>query len=262
VNCLGYRERLAEFALDVLEPSDASDVERHLESCAGCRKEVEELREGAAVLAYDLPTVAPSTALGARVMGRVVRASGPRRHGHARRAWRAAGAAGLAAAILAAGALAQAVHNRDMQLKQVQSALEKRNEQISTLAQLIDQLRRQQLLTGAVYGAEFIPAPLVSGSGAAVIVDRRNGEDSLFLLVNVAPPVKEPIKALLQEDGSPVAEVSLVKGPDGGYGLKGAIHFFDQELSGVSSILVVDKAGRTLLVGTVTLEPSPDTRAN
>lgn len=262
MNCIVVRERLAEFSLDVLDPSDASVVERHLETCAGCRKEVEELREGAAAVAFDLPTVAPPPALGARVIGKVVRATGARPRSRPRRAWRVAGALGLAAAVLAAGALAEAVHTRDMQLKQAQAAVKERSQQIHTLGDLIEQLRKQQLLNGNVYGAEFAPTAKVSGSGSAVIVDRHNGEDSLFLLVNVAPPAKQPLRAVLEEGGDTVAGVSLVQLPGGGYGLKDSIHFFDQELSGVSTIVVTDKAGRTLLVGPVTLEPSPDTRAN
>ncbi len=262
MNCMVVRERLAEFSLDVLSPSDASDVERHLETCAGCRKEVEDLREGAAAVAFDLPTVAPPPALGARVIGKVVRATGGRPRVRTRRAWRVAGALGLAAAVLAAGALAQAVHTRDMQLKQAQAAVAEQSKHVNSLAKLIERLRSQELLNGNVYGAEFSPAPAVSGSGSAVIVDRHNGEDSLFLLINIAPPVKQPLRAVLEEAGDTVAGVSLVELPGGGYGLKDSIRFFEKELSGVSTIVVTDKTGKTLLVGAVTLEPSPDTRAN
>src|SRR5439155_17842670 len=148
MNCLSVRERLAEYALDTLELPLASDVERHLEGCAGCRKESEELRDGAAVLAFDLPTVAPPTALGARVIGRVVRARGIRPHRRSRRAWRVAGAAGLAAAIFAAAALASAVHTRDMQLQELKANAARKNKQIDALTGLIDHLRREQALNG------------------------------------------------------------------------------------------------------------------
>jgi hypothetical protein len=262
VNCVVVRERLAEFSLDVLDPSDASVVERHLETCAGCRKEVEELREGAAAMAFDLPAVAPPPALGARVIGKVVRATGARPQGRRRPAWRVAGALGLAAAILASAALAQAVHTRDMQLKAVQETLSQRNKKVLSLSRLLQDLQGRELLNGNVYGAEFTPAQGVSGSGAAVIVDRQNGEDSLFMLVNVAPPTKQPLRVTLQQDGGAVAGATMVQGPDGSYALKRGIRFFEKELSGVSTIVVTDKAGKTLLVGAVTLEPSPDLRAN
>jgi Putative zinc-finger len=261
VTCVVVRERLAEFSLDVLDPSAASDVERHLATCAGCRKEVEELREGAAAVAFDLPAVAPPPALGAKVIGKVVRATGARPHRKTRRAWRVAGALGLAAAVLAAGALAQAVHTRDMQLKQAKAKVAEQSRHVTDLRKLLEQLRDEQLLNGNVYVAEFTAAPQVSGSGSAVIVDRHAGEDSLFMLVNVAAPVKQPLRVVLEQDGDAVAGATMVEGTEG-YGLKGGIRFFEKELSGVSTIVVTDKAGKILLVGAVTLEPSPDTRAN
>ena len=260
MNCLSVRERLAEYALDTLELPLASDVERHLEGCAGCRKESEELRDGAAVLAFDLPTVAPPTALGARVIGRVVRARGIRPHRRSRRAWRVAGAAGLAAAIFAAAALASAVHTRDMQLQELKANAARKNKQIDALTGLIDHLRREQALNGTVYGAEFVPVAHGSGSGAAVVVVRRNAGDWLFLQANIASS-QGPFRALLVEGGKTYAAGALSKTADGGYAFTHGIRYLDADLSAASAIVIVDAAGRTILVGQLALAPSPDPHA-
>src|SRR5436190_20219424 len=61
VTCLEVRERLTEYALGLLTKVDASEVERHLEWCAGCRKESAELEEGAARMALALPVIDPQS---------------------------------------------------------------------------------------------------------------------------------------------------------------------------------------------------------
>jgi len=262
VNCLAVRDRLAEYAVDALAPSEAGDVERHLDGCPGCRKESEELRDGAAVLAFDLPSVAPSDALGARVIGRVVRARGAARpQRRSRRAWRVAAAAGLAAALLVAAALAQAVHTRDMQLRELRAKTAQTNKQISALQSLIDRLRVQQVLNGTVYGAEFAPVGQGSGSGAAVVVVSRNAQDWVFLQVNIASSSQGPFKALVEQGGETFVAGTLVRTADGGYAFKHGIRYFDADLSGSSAIAIVDGSGTTILVGLLTLAPSPDPHA-
>lgn len=76
MNCLDVRDVLAEFSVGVLEPDGRADVERHLEWCAGCRKEAAELGQGAAVLAVSLEPAALPRGLDDRVVQRVGRAAG------------------------------------------------------------------------------------------------------------------------------------------------------------------------------------------
>ena len=45
MKCAEIHPNLAAFALDGLEPEEAAAVRRHLASCAGCRRELEELRK-------------------------------------------------------------------------------------------------------------------------------------------------------------------------------------------------------------------------
>jgi hypothetical protein len=79
VNCASVRDRLPELALDALPAVDAVAVEKHLAWCAACRKEAEDLRAGAAVLPFSLPSAAPDPDLEERVVGVVRRAAGRNR---------------------------------------------------------------------------------------------------------------------------------------------------------------------------------------
>jgi anti-sigma factor RsiW len=84
VSCTEIRVRLAEYALGVLSSSEAREVARHLEWCAGCQKESEELREGATAIALSLADAGPPAGLEARVVDTLAHAAGrgrpPSRH--------------------------------------------------------------------------------------------------------------------------------------------------------------------------------------
>ena len=58
---------LAGYALDALEDDARALVEEHLATCVECTSELEELMEGAASLAFAVPTVAPPERLGERI---------------------------------------------------------------------------------------------------------------------------------------------------------------------------------------------------
>ncbi len=96
-------EHVALYALDALDPADVPAFEQHLEGCADCRKELDSLRATAASLAFAAAGPAPPRALGEVIVERARRerqenvvALGPRR------AWRAATAIAVAAALVLA----------------------------------------------------------------------------------------------------------------------------------------------------------------
>ena len=59
MKCAEIHPNLAAFALDGLEPEEAAEVRRHLASCAGCRRELEELRKVNRALEAAPPPAAP-----------------------------------------------------------------------------------------------------------------------------------------------------------------------------------------------------------
>ena len=62
------RELAGPYALDALDGDDLGAFERHLEGCADCRREVDELRQAAAALALAVEPVEPPPALRARIL--------------------------------------------------------------------------------------------------------------------------------------------------------------------------------------------------
>lgn len=96
-------ELVALYALDALDPADQKAFEEHLAGCADCRRELDSLRATAASLAWATEGTAPPKALGEVIVERARRerqenvvALGPRR------AWRAATAIAVAAAVILA----------------------------------------------------------------------------------------------------------------------------------------------------------------
>src|ERR1044072_6185151 len=66
-----YQELLAAHALDALDASEARAVRVHLESCADCRREFDELRDASALLAHAAEPAAPSDDVRRRLMRKI-----------------------------------------------------------------------------------------------------------------------------------------------------------------------------------------------
>lgn len=62
------RELTAAYALDALDAGEEREFEDHLAHCEPCREEVSAFQEAAALLAYDVETPAPSSALRGRIL--------------------------------------------------------------------------------------------------------------------------------------------------------------------------------------------------
>ena len=91
-----WSELAAPFALGALDPAERVAFERHLETCADCRAEVQSFREVAGLLAQGAPAATPPPALRERVLrtAREVRPIATRRRGVL--PWAAAAAAAIA----------------------------------------------------------------------------------------------------------------------------------------------------------------------
>jgi anti-sigma-K factor RskA len=71
MKCAEVHPNLAVFALGGLEPEEAAEVERHLASCPGCRRELEELRKVNRALQAAPPPVDPPGHLKDVILSRV-----------------------------------------------------------------------------------------------------------------------------------------------------------------------------------------------
>ena len=63
-----YQELLAAHALDALKASEARALTEHLDSCAQCRAELDEMRDTAALLAHASTPAAPGDEVRERIL--------------------------------------------------------------------------------------------------------------------------------------------------------------------------------------------------
>lgn len=71
MKCAEIHSNLAAFVLGGLEPEEAAEIRRHLASCSGCRRELQELRKVNRALEAAPPPVAPPAYLKDQVLSRV-----------------------------------------------------------------------------------------------------------------------------------------------------------------------------------------------
>jgi Putative zinc-finger len=242
VTCLEVRERLTEHALGLLAKVDASEVERHLEWCAGCRKEAAELEEGASRVALALPIADPPSSLETRVVDRLRTASGRIVPGGRRRI-RVLLAATLAAAMLALGATGWAIAERGHVRSLEEQVLATRS-QVHRLARALDSFKGQ---AGRVTRASLIPAPGTRGTGSAVIFTAPGVRDQVVVGMVLPSAARGPYVVQLVDDRSAIKVGRLEKRVEGDWFMWESIN---QDLSRVVTITVLDGASRTLLAGT------------
>jgi len=254
MTCLEAREFLAEYAVDGLDPAERRRVEHHLESCPGCGKEMEELREGAAAMALDLPATGVPDGLEEKVVAAVGHES-RRKWLRRRRSARVLVAAAAVAALLSAGAIGGALAMRG-QVSNLQ-------QQVHTTKVTLEQVQSivQALANNAVvYRTELNPLPGRRGDqgGTGILFTAPNRADWIFIQVTVARPVDGPYRVLLvQKDGTRIEAGELEPAGRNQFVLfstKGA-NLFGDDPSQISRVVVLDPAGKPLLEGSVKAAP-------
>lgn len=254
MTCLEARELLAEYAVDALDPAERRRVEHHVESCPGCAKEVEELREGAAAVALDLPSAPVPGGLQEKVVAAVGNES-RRKWLRRRRSARVLVSAAAAAALLAAGAVGGAIAMRG-QVNNLQ-------QQVQTTRVSLDQVRSlvKALASNAqVYSTNLtaVPGRKADQGGTGILFSAPDNDDWIFLQVTVAHPEVGPYRVLLMlKDGSSI-EAGLLE-PAGRnefflFSQKGA-NLFGNDPSQISRVVVLDPAGKPLFEGSLLAAP-------
>jgi len=255
MTCLEARDLLPEFAVDGLDPAERRRVQHHLQSCLGCGKEVEELREGAAALALELPQVAPPEDLENTVVGAVAHQA-RRKWLRRRRSARVLVAAAAAAALLSAGAIGGAIAMRGQvsNLRQQVHATRISLEQVQSIV--------QALATNArVYRTDLNPVPGRSAAqgGTGILFTAPNRDDWIFVQVLVAHPGSGPYRVLLdQRDGTRIEAGELEPAGRNQFVLFSTEsgNLFDNDPSQVVRVVVLDPEGRPLFEGSVIAAPA------
>jgi Putative zinc-finger len=244
MTCLEARDQLPEYALGVLSPERVRDLERHLEGCAGCRRETAELHQGVETMSFSLPQASPPPALGDRVVRGVFQGarSKPSRPSAPRRAIRVLAAATLAAALVAFGAIGWGVAERHraesihaIEIRQIQN--------IDKLDTLI------KSLGGKPFQAQLIPVAGIESSGTAVIVSA-SGANSV-VIVDVLPLGQNRgpyIVQLIDRSGRVFSLGHLQNSTSGDLVF---VQFTAQDLSRVLSVTILDAHSNVVMSGKV-----------
>jgi hypothetical protein len=239
VTCLEVRDRLTEHSLGVLSKADAREVERHLEWCAGCRKEASELLEGAASMALVLPAADPPTSLEGRILERFRMATGRTPVPHRGRL-RALLVAAMIAAIAVSGTTGWAIANKGTQTlhEKVDDALTKQQD----FARLLDSFKGNgRIFTGAL----MAPSGDL-GFGQAIVFSAPT-EGFVLVDIPVLPEGGGPFTLQLVGNGViDAGRVNLTSG-DHPVVLK---WFTDEPLGKMTTVTVIDQStGAVVLTG-------------
>jgi len=255
VNCLQVRELLPELAVGVLSPEDQRAVEQHLQWCAGCRKEANELGSAAASFAFALAPAPVPSGLAEHVVARVRNASGA--PGSRRRMHTAV--ASIIAAMVAVSGLGWGA---------VMAGRADRFAERARQAQLSKELALEQfqkVLAGAPVLGDQVPtsdthlgqlAPTSGtriGGGAVLQLVSPTTLDFSIVIVNGLDPTDAgalPYHVTLSNAAGAVLRAGVITALDNDGGAN-VFHQFNLDLTGYTTVEVTNARGELVLRGTV-----------
>jgi len=252
VTCLEVRELLPEHAMGVLGGPDRDAIQRHLQTCAGCRKEAGDLGQAASTLAFALAPAAVPPGLGDRVVARVRRAAGA--PGTRRRA-RTATAALIAAAVMFASLGWGAVMAGRAERFADRAAQAQREQAVA--------IQHFQQLLGNVIPGRAVPdnethigplTPVAGGTGGGFALQLVSPQilDFVMVIVNgLDASAGLPLRVQLVNERGRVLRAGRIDTLNANGGAEVYHQFRTQGLGGFTTVHVVDAAGRVVLTGTV-----------
>ncbi len=256
MNCLAVRELLPELAVGVLSAGDRDEVERHLRWCAGCRKESAELGQAAATFAFALAPSPVPQGLGERIVERVRRAAGA--PGTRRRARTAA--ASIVAAMVAVGSLGWGAVMAGRADRFEQRAREAERSRVIALAdfqKILDGIilpLPQDLPSDDTYLGHLGPTAEGKGGGAVLQLVSPDLLDFTIVIVNGLDPQatdRLPYRVQLFNAAGEMLKAGRIDELDADGGAEVFHEFAHVDLTGFTSVRVVDHGGEVVLGGTV-----------
>jgi anti-sigma-K factor RskA len=195
-----FAEDLALHALGVLEGEERVALEKHLESCAGCRRELEQLRGDMALLALSTAGPTPPRRARQRLLEAVARE--PRQaEAPARRGWWTL-VPWIAAAALAVGLVVLRLQNSVLQqrIAGLQSESVQQQDELKRAREVVSTLTATDALRVTLVAAKTPPQP----QGKAIYV--RDRSSLIFLASNFqALPAQKAYELwLIPTSGAPI----------------------------------------------------------
>ena len=252
MNCVAVRDQLPELAVGVLSERERVALERHLQWCAGCRKEAAELGEAAATFGFALAPAPLPFGLEDRVVAGVGRAAArPRTRRRTRTVIAAVIAAAIAVASLGWGVVmaerAQRFAERAAQAEQA------RSQALAQFQHVLDSLPFQTRADETHLG-QLAPTPAIQQGGGAVLqLVSPTRLDFVVVIVNGLPrdPSLAPYRVTLRDAGGRVLQGGKIAELDADGGGQAFRQFRNTDLTGFTTVLVRDAYGRVVLKGTV-----------
>jgi hypothetical protein len=252
VSCLEVRELLPEHAIGVLGELEHERIQRHLQTCAGCRKEAGDLGQAASTLAFALAPVPVPDGLGDRVVARIRSAAGaPGTRRRARTATVTLVAAALVFASLGWGAVmagrAERFADRAARAQREQAIAIEHFQQV-----LGNVIPGGSLSDNETHIGQLSPVAGGTGGGFALQLVSPRILDFVMVIVNgLDDPSELPLRVQLVNDRGRVLRAGRIDALDANGGAEVYHQFRTQGLGGFTTVNVVDQAGRAVLTGTV-----------
>ncbi len=252
MTCLEVRELLPEHAIGVLGELEHERIQRHLQTCAGCRKEAGDLGQAASTLAFALAPVPVPEGLDDRVVARVRRAAGaPGTRRRARTATVALVAAALVFASLGWGAVmagrAERFADRAAQAQREQAVAIEHFQQV-----LGNVIPGGSLSDNETHIGQLAPVAAGTGGGFALQLVSPRILDFVMVIVNgLDDPSVLPLRVQLVNERGRVLRAGRIDTLDANGGAEVYHQFQTKGLGGFTTVNVVDPAGRLVLTGTV-----------
>lgn len=236
MECTTVRDELGEHALGTLDPDRRRQVDLHLASCAGCRKEAGELADGTALVGL-AAAADPPPELEGRVVEAVRAASGRARRPRGARVLMAV----AAVVAVVSGTLAVAMAGRVERLQDEASTARSDAERSATAF--------QEVLEEVGGQTPILAAPLDGageGGGRGLLFDAVRGRDFVVVIVGGLSPSAAPYRAYLVSPGERRLSVGRLSSEAPGQLSRTRLF---RDLSGYGDLVVVDRAGQTVLTG-------------
>ena len=252
MTCLGVRELLPEHAIGVLAEPERERIQRHLQWCAGCRKEAGDLEQAASTLAFALAPAPVPEGMGERVVADIRRAAGA--PGTRRRRARTAAslvAATVAFASLGWGAVMAGRADRFAdRAERAERAQEAAIEQFQTvLSQVIPS---DSVSSSDTHLGQLRPVAAGTGGGFALQLVSPEILDFVMVIVNgLDDPDQLPLRVWLVNDKGRELRGGRIDELDANGGAEVYHQFQTRGLGGFTTVNVVDSTGEVVLTGTI-----------
>jgi len=252
VTCLEVRELLPEMSIRVLPEVERERLGRHLQWCAGCRKEAGDLDQAAATLAFALPPASPPESLEDRVVASVRRAAGsPATKRRMRTVAASVVAAAIAFASLGWGAVmagrADRFADRAAQAEREQAVAIEHFQTV--LSQVIP---TDRVTDSETHLGQLAPTGGGAGGGFALQLVSPDYLDFVMVIVNGVQDADHlPFRVELLDKAGQELRAGRIAALDGNGHAEVYHQFKTQDLAGYAKVRVVDSAGDVVLSGTV-----------